>query len=40
MNYVAATATNAWERSNAAAVVQSLSSLPTNQLNDVSYIAE
>ena len=40
MSYVASSATNAWERSNAIAVVQMLSSLPTNQLNDVSWIAE
>ena len=40
MSYVAATATNAWEQSNAAAVVQSLSALPTNQLNNISWIEE
>ena len=40
MSYVASSATNAWERSNAATVVQALSALPTNQLNDVSWIAE
>ena len=40
MQYVASSATNAWERSNAASVVQALSSIPTNQLNDVSWITE
>lgn len=40
MSYVAASATNAWERSNAESIVQRLSALPTNQLNDVSWIAE
>lgn len=40
MRYVSASATNAWERSNAAQIVQHLESLPTNQLNDVSWIAE
>ena len=33
-------ATNDWERSNAAQVVRRLESIPTNQLNDVSWIAE
>ena len=40
MRYVSTSATNDWERSNAAQVVQRLESLPTNQLNDVSWIAE
>jgi hypothetical protein len=40
MQYVANSATNTWERSNAASVVQVLSSIPTNQLNDVSWITE
>ena len=40
MQYVANSATNAWERSNAASVVQALSAIPTNQLNDVSWITE
>ena len=40
MQYVSTSATNAWERSNAAAIVQALSAIPTNQLNDISWIAE
>ena len=40
MRYVSTSATNDWERSNAAQVVQRLESIPTNQLNDVSWIAE
>ncbi len=40
MQYVANSATNSWERSNAASVVQALSSIPTNQLNDISWITE
>ena len=40
MQYVANSATNAWERSNAASVVQALSAIPTNQLNDVRWITE
>ena len=40
MRYVSASATNTWERSNAAQIVQRLESLPVNQLNDVSWIAE
>ncbi len=40
MQYVANSATNTWERSNAVAVVQELSAIPTNQLNDISWIAE
>ena len=40
MRYVSTSATNAWERSNAALVVQRLGSIPTNQLNDISWIAE
>ena len=40
MRYVSTSATNTWERSNASQIVQRLESLPTNQLNDVSWIAE
>ena len=40
MRYVSTSATNDWERANAAQVVQRLESMPTNQLNDVSWIAE
>ena len=40
MRYVSTSATNAWERSNAAQVVQQLESVPTNQLNNISWIAE
>ena len=40
MRYVANSATNTWERSNAASVVQMLSAMPTNQLNDIGWIAE
>lgn len=40
MRYVFSSATNDWERSNAAQIVQRLESIPTNQLNDVSWIAE
>ena len=40
MQHVANSATNTWERSNAVAVVQELSAIPTNQLNDISWIAE
>lgn len=40
MRYVSVSATNDWERSNAAQVVQRLESIPTNQLNDISWIAE
>ena len=40
MRYVSASATNTWERSNAAQIVQRLESLPANQLNDVSWIAD
>jgi hypothetical protein len=40
MQYVSTSATNAWERSNAAAIVQALSAIPTNQLNDISWIVE
>ena len=40
MRYVSTSATNAWERSNAVQIVQRLESMPTNQLNDVSWIAE
>ena len=38
MQYVALSATNEWERANASRIVQGLSSLPTNALNDVSWI--
>ena len=40
MRYVSTSATNAWERSNASQIVQTLESIPTNQLNDISWIAE
>ena len=40
MRYVSLSATNTWERSNASQIVQYLSSLPTNQLSDVSWIAQ
>ena len=40
MRYVATTATNTWERANAERVVQELSSLPTNRLNDIRWITE
>ena len=40
MKYVSTSATNTWERTNAAQVVQRLESLPTNQLNNISWIAE
>lgn len=40
MRYVSTSATNAWERSNAAQIVQQLETVPTNQLNDISWIAE
>lgn len=40
MRYVSASATNTWERANAAQIVQRLESMPTNQLNDVSWIAD
>ena len=40
MRYVSTSATNNWERSNAAQIVQRLESMPTNQLNDISWIAE
>ena len=40
MRYVSVSATNDWERSNAAQIVQRLESIPTNQLNDISWIAE
>ena len=40
MRYVFSSATNDWERSNAAQVVIRLQSLPANQLNDISWIAE
>ena len=40
MRHVSNSASNTWERSNAAQVVQQLESLPTNQLNDISWIAE
>ena len=40
MRYVSTSATNTWERSNAAEVVQRLEAIPTNQLNNISWIAE
>ena len=40
MRYVSTSATNAWERSNAAEIAQRLESIPTNQLNDISWNAE
>ena len=40
MRYVSASATNTWERANAAQIVQRLESLPASQLNDVSWIAD
>ena len=40
MRYVSTSATNEWERTNAAQTVQRLESIPTNQLNDVSWIEE
>lgn len=40
MRYVSTSATNDWERSNAAQVVQRLEALPASQLNDVGWIAE
>ena len=40
MQYVANTITNIYARANANKVVQELSAIPTNQLNDISWIAE
>ena len=40
MRYVAVSATNVWERAHASNVVYELSSIPTNQLNDVSWITQ
>ena len=40
MRYVSNSASNTWERSNAAQIVKGLESLPTNQLNNISWIAE
>ena len=40
MRYVSTSATNEWERTNAAQIVQRLEAIPTNQLNDVSWIEE
>jgi len=40
MRYVSNSASNTWERSNASQIVQRLESLPTNQLNNISWIAE
>ena len=40
MRYVSNTASNTWERENAAQVAKRLESIPTNQLNDISWIAE
>ena len=40
MRYVSNSASNTWERSNAAQIVQRLEAIPTNQLNNISWIAE
>ena len=40
MRYVSNSASNTWERSNAAQIVKQLSVIPTNQLNNISWIAE
>ena len=40
MRYVAGSTTNAYQRTYAEGVVQWLESIPTNQLNDISWIAE
>ncbi len=40
MQHVANTVTNVYARANANKVVQALSAIPTNQLNDISWIAE
>ena len=40
MRYVSTSATNEWERTNAAQIVQRLEAIPTNELNDISWIAE
>ena len=40
MQYVAATATNAYERQYAQDAALSLSQIPTNQLNDISWLEE
>ena len=40
MRYVAGSTTNAYQRTYAEGVVQRLESLPTNQLNDISWIAD
>ena len=40
MRYVSTSATNEWERTNAAQIVQRLEAIPTNQLNDLSWIEE
>ena len=40
MRYVATSETNKWERSNAMQIVQRLEAMPTNQLNNISWIAE
>lgn len=40
MRYVSTSATNSWERANASNVVERLSSMPSNQLNNVEWIAE
>ena len=40
MRYVSTSATNSWERANASNVVERLSSMPSNQLNNVGWIAE
>ncbi len=40
MRYVSTSATNTWERANAAQIVQRLEAIPSNQLNNISWIAE
>jgi hypothetical protein len=40
MRYVAGSTTNVYQRKHAVSVVQRLESLPTNQLNNISWIAE
>ena len=40
LNYIAATTTNVMTRANVRQVIGTLPSIPTNQLNDISWIAE
>lgn len=40
MRYVSTSATNSWERANASNVVERLSAMPFNELNNVEWIAE